>query len=184
MVHTAAAFALTTLPPAFPVASCSAGSVIFHVLGHRFVEDLFGEEEGQHFFKLHPQLFWDFNVHFRESKPGSGFQIFCKAWRDFGQFVIMHDPIFSTWHFSQHCQEIECTDVVTYDALAQSQAAVPVQSDACHTSFMVPRKHQALTTHDRIPYASLLGLYSFGAALVCASQQVMQAHTGKADGIF
>lgn len=133
------------------------------MLRHRFVGDLFGEEEGRHFFKLHPQLLGDFNVHFCESEPGSGFQAACERGHGVRQIVITHDLFLPTGHGSQHCRQIERVSVVADDALAEFRLFDAVRSDLRHAGFMIPRKDQALPStiaSFSIPYASLPGLYS------------------------
>ena len=103
----------------FLVASCSAGAlaVVFNMLRHSFVWDLFGEEEGFFFFKLDPQMFRNFDVHFCKPKPSSSFQPFCKQRRSLCRILILHNLFFNTKQVCQHRWQVERVGVVADDSL-------------------------------------------------------------------
>ena len=69
---------------------------------YSFVWDLYGEKEGGHFLKLHPQKFRNFDVHFWNIKPSSSFQPVCKDRRGFYRILAIHNLFFTSRHVSKH----------------------------------------------------------------------------------
>ena len=149
--------------------------------------DLFGEEEWGHFFKLHPQVLRDFDVHLCESKPTACFQSVHKINCGALWILKVHYLFFSAGHLSLHRGRIESVGVVANDSLACFCFRESVGSDLCDARLVVTFENDAWATHHCIfqhVVCFFAGAVQICPSLYCSTEEVVQAYAREADCVF
>ena len=116
--------------------------VVAYVLGHQVVGYTAVDEERGELLELGPQLFWDFDVHFREPEPLLGYEKLGKQPRECLGVVVSLDKPRAARHLLHHGAGVQGIGVVPQDAPVNPSVLILVGADAGLTGHVLAREYK------------------------------------------